>query len=49
MVDAGSAKTLEGEKQSKPRFQLSRVPAIAHESRLHPIFLFGTIAQETRV
>jgi hypothetical protein len=30
----------------KPRFQESRVPAIVNESRLHTVFLFGTIAQE---
>ena len=30
----------------KPRRQLSRVPASVNASRLHTVFLFGTIAQE---
>ena len=33
----------------KPRCQVSRVPASVNASRLHTVFLFGTIAQETRV
>src|SRR5262245_5434635 len=33
----------------KPRCRWSRVPASVNASRLHTIFLFGTIAQETRV
>jgi hypothetical protein len=30
----------------KPRFRSSLVPAIGNASRLHTVFLFGTIAQE---
>src|SRR5262250_1183781 len=33
----------------KPRCQWSRVPASVNASRLHTIFLFGTIAQEMRI
>src|SRR5215831_12675305 len=32
----------------KPQCQVSRVPAIGNASRLHTVFLFGTIAQEMR-